>query len=80
MYCIFANINFLNHRTEAGKHLAPAVSVGDRVLLPEFGGAKVTYLRYMIFSGGFLFVTQAFHLESRKNYRNKEAIYTVRII
>ena len=28
-------------RTEAGAHLAPAVSVGDRVLLPEYGGAKV---------------------------------------
>ncbi len=36
--------NIFNRRTEAGKHLAPAVTVGDRVLLPEFGGAKVTNL------------------------------------
>jgi hypothetical protein len=32
-------------RTEAGAHLAPAVTVGDRVLLPEFGGAKVPTAR-----------------------------------
>ena len=28
-------------RTEAGNVLPMAVAVGDRVLLPEFGGAKV---------------------------------------
>nr|ALS05205.1 mitochondrial 10 kDa heat shock protein [Tortanus dextrilobatus] len=28
-------------RTESGAHLPMAVAVGDRVLLPEFGGAKV---------------------------------------
>jgi len=28
-------------RNEAGTHIPMAVSVGDRVLLPEFGGAKV---------------------------------------
>ncbi|XP_037089210.1 10 kDa heat shock protein, mitochondrial-like [Pollicipes pollicipes] len=29
-------------RTDEGKTVAPTVSVGDRVLLPEFGGTKVT--------------------------------------
>nr|UXW88014.1 heat shock protein 10 [Portunus trituberculatus] len=29
-------------RTESGSVVAPAVSVGDEVLLPEFGGTKVT--------------------------------------
>jgi len=28
-------------RTEAGDHMPMAVQVGDRVLLPEFGGAKL---------------------------------------
>merc|ERR1712107_399368 len=28
-------------RTEAGSHLPMAVAVGDKVLLPEFGGAKI---------------------------------------
>eukprot|EP00088_Acartia_fossae_P004737 TRINITY_DN12041_c0_g1_i1.p3 TRINITY_DN12041_c0_g1~~TRINITY_DN12041_c0_g1_i1.p3 ORF type:complete len:105 (-),score=42.78 TRINITY_DN12041_c0_g1_i1:656-970(-) len=28
-------------RTEAGNHLPMAVQVGDKVLLPEFGGAKI---------------------------------------
>jgi hypothetical protein len=35
---------YVYFRTEQGTHLPPAVSVGDRVLLPEFGGAKVRYL------------------------------------
>jgi hypothetical protein len=69
MYRIYADINLFIRRTEAGKHLAPAVTVGDRVLLPEFGGAKVTYVLLTCFLGEFLFVTHAFHLESRKNYR-----------
>ncbi|XP_050732920.1 10 kDa heat shock protein, mitochondrial-like [Eriocheir sinensis] len=29
-------------RTESGSLIPPAVSVGDEVLLPEFGGTKVT--------------------------------------
>ena len=28
-------------RNESGNHLPMAVSIGDKVLLPEFGGAKV---------------------------------------
>lgn len=28
-------------RTEAGSFIAPAVKVGDKVVLPEFGGSKV---------------------------------------
>lgn len=29
-------------RTESGATIPPAVSVGDEVMLPEFGGTKVT--------------------------------------
>jgi hypothetical protein len=51
MQLIYAEIYLFIHRTEAGKHLAPAVTVGDRVLLPEFGGAKVTYTVLTCFLG-----------------------------
>jgi len=29
-------------RTESGDVIAPSVSVGDKVLLPEYGGTKLT--------------------------------------
>ena len=31
-------------RNEAGTHIPMAVQVGDKVLLPEFGGAKVKHM------------------------------------
>jgi len=30
-------------RTESGDFVAPSVSVGDKVLLPEYGGTKLTF-------------------------------------